>query len=390
MLKRVSKSYAGDLPPEHDARAGDVTWSATRAVDDISITLESGTRLGIVGRNGAGKSTLLHLIAGLSEPTSGVVTVDGKINTIMTLGVGLREEASGRENIYLDGEIHGRERAEVDADIAKIIEFADLGEFIEYPVKTYSTGMKARLAFAMISHLEPEILIIDEALSVGDAWFANKATARIRDICARGKIVILVSHSMGSICDICNRAIWLQDGKLVMDGAPTDVTAAYIEAVRSEDEQELLRKFKEHTGSQSFATGCRVDRPVISVGNETEGRAVVESGSAVRIEINARTPAPEDSVIVVEIVRLDDQCLFRHKFETALFASEGRVSFEIVMDPLLLGQAIYRLEAALFTRDMRAAVGSTIFEVTTLRPPSGGKPMILNRCAARFLRIGEA
>ena len=249
-LDQVSKVFSagssttGDLVAAMAGNVGQDTLAGGKvAVDRLTLSIAEGERLGIVGRNGAGKSTLLHMIAGLSGPTSGSVRISGKVTSIMTLGVGLRDDLSGRENIYVDGEIQGKSRAETDSVIEQVIEFSELGEFIEYPVRTYSTGMKARLAFAMISHIDPEILIIDEALSVGDASFSVKATARILEICARGKIVILVSHGMQAIRDICNRCIYMKDGRIVMDGQPDAVTRAYIEEVREADEAELMLKF---------------------------------------------------------------------------------------------------------------------------------------------------
>jgi lipopolysaccharide transport system ATP-binding protein len=174
-LENVSKFYPMGTSPAGDlvnamGRNGskDSLLEGKIAVDQVTFTLREGERLGIVGRNGAGKSTLLHMIAGISNSSSGRILINGKVTSIMTLGVGLRDDLSGRENIYVDGEIQGKSRSEVNEVIDQVIDFAELGKFIDYPVRTYSTGMKARLAFAMISHIDPEILIIDEALSVGD------------------------------------------------------------------------------------------------------------------------------------------------------------------------------------------------------------------------------
>lgn len=268
----VGSSATGELVAAMAGNQGQDTQAGGKvAVDRLTLSITEGERLGIVGRNGAGKSTLLHMIAGISEPTAGVIRINGRVTSIMTLGVGLRDDLSGRENIYVDGEIQGKSRAEVDRVIDQVIDFAELGKFIGYPVRTYSTGMKARLAFAMITHIEPEILIIDEALSVGDASFSAKATARILDICARGKIVILVSHGMQSVRDICNRCIYLKDGQLVMDGSPEDVTKAYIEEVRGEDEAGLMHRFSAQVGNRSRKAGSEIRRVSLLSGGD-EGR----------------------------------------------------------------------------------------------------------------------
>ena len=193
---------------------------AKKVLRGLSFQFAEGERIGVIGRNGAGKTTLLQLIAGIGVPTGGVLEINGHVTAIFTLGLGLREDLSGRENIFIDGELQGRSHAETAAVMAATIAFAELGEFIDRPVRTYSTGMKARLAFSMLVHIEPEILIIDEALSVGDAQFARKATAKMRELTQRGKILIVVSHSMGAIRDMCNRCLWIDGGVIRMDGTP--------------------------------------------------------------------------------------------------------------------------------------------------------------------------
>ncbi|HEY8159951.1 MAG TPA: ABC transporter ATP-binding protein [Methylobacter sp.] len=348
------------------------------AVKAVSLVIGQGERLGIVGSNGAGKSTLLHMIAQLSDPTIGTINIVGKVTSIMTLGIGLRDDLSGRQNIYVDGEIQGKTRSEVDDVIDEVIEFSELGEFIDYPVRTYSTGMKARLAFAMISHIDPEILIIDEALSVGDASFSAKATARILEICARGKIVILVSHSMESIKTICNRCLWMDDGRVIMDGSPDEVTKAYIDKVRGKDEAELLEKFRGHIGSRSFKPGYEIKELAWFCGEDREPRLLLEAGSVSVIHIQGLVGDAKESRVHVQIVRLDELLLFDeylcvHKY----LLKENFFAIEIEMNPLLLGAATYRLDVALELDSVTLAEASSVFEVYTLNAPKGGKPMLL-------------
>jgi lipopolysaccharide transport system ATP-binding protein len=388
-LEDVSKifplgaSAAGELVAAMSADGGlDALAEGKVAVDRLNLTISEGERLGIVGRNGAGKSTLLHLIAGISDPTSGVIRINGKVTSIMTLGVGLRDDLSGRENIYVDGEIQGKSRAEVDEVIDQVIEFSELGKFIDYPVRTYSTGMKARLAFSMITHIEPEILIIDEALSVGDASFSTKASARILDICSKGKIVILVSHGMQSVRDICNRCIYLKDGRVVMDGTPEAVTKAYIDEVRGEDEAALMSRFAAHVGNRSQVAGYGIENPVMLSGEAKSHAVRVEAGQRLRIRIDASLP-PGDvrATCRVSIVRLDDLILFQQDFSAAdYFLPEGDGCLEIDFSPLPLGPAIYRLDIDLREYAEAGALinaqYSSIFEVYSLSPPAGGKPML--------------
>lgn len=352
------------------------------AVDRLTLSITEGERLGIVGRNGAGKSTLLHMIAGISEPTAGSIRITGTVTSIMTLGVGLRDDLSGRENIYVDGEIQGKSRTDVDRVIDQVIEFAELGQFIDYPVRTYSTGMKARLAFAMITHVDPEILIIDEALSVGDASFSLKATARILEICARGKIVILVSHGMQSVREICNRCIYMKDGQIVMDGSPQDVTTAYIEEVRAEDEAALLQRFRAHVGNRSRRPGSQIRRVCLLSGSDEVGSLRVEARARLRIRVfGSHDSASASAVCRVRIVRLDDLLVFQQDFGLADFSlRNGEIRIEIDFDPLVLGAAIYRLDAIFLEcaadDSEPCSEHSTVFEVFTLTPPVGGKPML--------------
>lgn len=364
------------------------------AVDRVTLMLQAGERLGIVGRNGAGKSSLLHMIAGISEPSSGHIRVNGKVTSIMTLGVGLRDDLSGRENIYIDGEIQGKTRAEVDAAIDQVIAFSELGRFIDYPVRTYSTGMKARLAFSMIAHIDPEILIIDEALSVGDAAFAAKATARILEICARGKIVILVSHGMDSVRKICNRCIYLKDGRVVADGSPDEVTKAYVDEVRGEEEAALMTRFAAHIGNHSWTAGYKIESVTMLAGEEQAPAVRIEAGRVLRIRVRTdRLPDSASVICRVAIVRLDDLRLFQQDFSASDYLlADGGISLEIEFSPFPLAPAVYRLDVEL--RPNAAADGmpvfassASIFEVYTLSPPSGGKPMLHYPLSSEVLSV---
>jgi len=198
------------------------------ANNNISFAIKKGEVVGIIGKNGSGKSTLLKMITGVLTPSSGSITVNGKITAMLELGAGFNPELSGMENLYMSGAISGYSREEMEAKIESIVEFADIGEFIDQPLKTYSSGMKARLGFAFSINIEPEILIIDEALSVGDVAFQRKCYAKIEDMCKdNGITVLFVSHSGGVIKQLCTRAIMLHSGLKVIDGNPKDVVNLY-------------------------------------------------------------------------------------------------------------------------------------------------------------------
>ena len=199
-----------------------------QALHDISFDLRRGEALGIIGLNGSGKSTLLQIIAGVLPPTCGRVHTHGRIAALLELGSGFNPELTGRENIHINGAILGLTRARIDAVIDDIIDFADIGDYIEQPVKTYSSGMALRLAFSVQVHVEPDILIVDEALAVGDAAFQAKAMTRIQQILARGTTLLFVGHDLNSLRAFCQRAILLEDGRMAMLGAPEEVIEEYL------------------------------------------------------------------------------------------------------------------------------------------------------------------
>jgi lipopolysaccharide transport system ATP-binding protein len=198
------------------------------ALRDVSFSIRKGEATGIIGRNGSGKSTLLQLIAGTLSPTSGSVSVTGRVSALLELGSGFNPEFTGTENVYLNGAIYGFTHSEMAGRMEEIAAFADIGDFLGQPVKTYSSGMMMRLAFAVAVNVQPDILIIDEALAVGDVFFSQKCFQRIREIVHRGATLIFVSHDMGAVQSLCDRALLLNQGSLVFDGAPEDCVSRYF------------------------------------------------------------------------------------------------------------------------------------------------------------------
>ena len=200
-----------------------------RALNDISFQVKKGETVGIIGRNGSGKSTLLQIICGTLAPTSGVVGTTGRVAALLELGSGFNPEFSGRENVLMNATILGLNSEQIAARFDAIAAFADIGNFLDQPVKTYSSGMTLRLAFAVIAHVDADILIIDEALSVGDAFFTQKCMRFLRDFMKRGTI-LFVSHDTGAVVNLCQRAIWLHQGQLAMEGPSKEVSEAYLRA----------------------------------------------------------------------------------------------------------------------------------------------------------------
>ena len=206
---------------------GRVTYREFRALDHVSVHVAPGEVLGIIGSNGAGKSTLLKVIAGVLTPTEGAVRINGNIAPMLELGAGFDQDLTARENIFLNGAILGYTKSFLEKRFDEIIAFSELEDFIEQPVRTYSSGMMMRLAFSIATLVEPEVLIVDEILSVGDARFLKKSEERMRRLMSGGTTVLMVSHSSAQIRNLCSRAVWLEGGKVVMDGDAQEVCAAY-------------------------------------------------------------------------------------------------------------------------------------------------------------------
>jgi len=197
------------------------------ALQDVFFEVKQGEVLGVIGRNGAGKSTLLKILSRITEPSEGRVTLRGRVASLLEVGTGFHPELTGRENIYLNGTILGMSRDEIRKKFAEIVEFAEVSRFLDTPVKRYSSGMYVRLAFAVAAHLEPEILIVDEVLAVGDAEFQKKCLGKMQDVAKGGRTVLFVSHNMAAISTLCHRAIVLQKGHLIKDGTPSECIQDY-------------------------------------------------------------------------------------------------------------------------------------------------------------------
>jgi ABC-type polysaccharide/polyol phosphate transport system ATPase subunit len=198
-------------------------------VKNVSFSIPHGTVLGIVGANGAGKSTLVRTIAGILPPTSGRIDVYGRVSTLLALGVGFNRNLSGRDNVRLGGLAAGLQREKLDEKYEEIVRFAELGEFMDMPMRTYSSGMYGRLAFSVAVNMDPDILLIDEALSVGDARFRRKSANKMRELCGQAHTIVLVSHALGSVRELCDQAIWMDRGVMRMWDEPEAVVDAYTE-----------------------------------------------------------------------------------------------------------------------------------------------------------------
>ncbi len=246
VTEELSKSYRiGELQSTYgtlrDSLAAAVRRLARRdhgahheeiwALRDVSLEVQEGEVLGIIGRNGAGKSTLLKILTRITTPTSGRAEIRGRVGSLLEVGTGFHPELTGRENVFLNGSVLGMKRREIQRKFPEIVEFSGVEQFIDTPVKRYSSGMSVRLAFAVAAHLEPEVLLVDEVLAVGDAEFQRRCLGRMEDLSESGRTVVFVSHQMQAVAQLCDRVILLQAGGVVLDGPSSDVVAHYLQTV---------------------------------------------------------------------------------------------------------------------------------------------------------------
>ena len=222
-MTHVAKRLTGQ---EHRQGVHDV-W----ALRDVTFQLEEGHALGVIGRNGAGKSTLLKVLTRITAPTEGRAEIRGRVGSLLEVGTGFHPELTGRENVFLNGAILGMKRREIQAKLPEIVEFSGVEKFLDTPVKRYSSGMHVRLAFSVAAHFEPEIMLVDEVLSVGDAEFQARCLGRMEEIGEGGRTVVFVSHNLQAVAQLCDRAILLDEGRVVLDGPSADVVAAYLQDV---------------------------------------------------------------------------------------------------------------------------------------------------------------
>jgi lipopolysaccharide transport system ATP-binding protein len=233
------------------------------ALRDVSFDVRQGEALGIIGRNGAGKSTLLKILSRITPPTEGRIQIIGQVGSLLEVGTGFHLELTGRENVYLSGAILGMKKRQIDERFDEIVAFAEVQKFIDTPVKYYSSGMQVRLAFAVAAHLEPEILLVDEVLAVGDASFQKKCLGKMGDVAHRGRTVLFVSHNLPAVAELCERCLWIEAGRVVANGTPQQVILSYINSTQTTKSDgripsELHRS--DSTGSVCFRTVKLLDK----------------------------------------------------------------------------------------------------------------------------------
>ncbi len=370
-------SLAGDLEPSE----------VLRAVDGVSLAVTAGATVGLIGRNGSGKSTLLKLVAGITRPTTGTVDVRGRVSALIELGAGFHPEISGRENIFINGVMLGMTKREIVKRFAEIVEFAELEDFIESPVKTYSSGMYMRLGFAVAVHVDPDVLLVDEVLAVGDEGFSLKCLDKFADFKRRGKTILLVTHGLGLVERYCDEAVWVDAGRIRGRGDPRRVVHTYTTDVAKKEERALAsadrraqaatRTSGDGVGGAPEAAGTelpvatheppdmfraapgrwgagpvRIDRVTLERGGTAAH--VFRSGDRLAVRLAVSTPEPvQDFVFGISIFNAEGVCCYGtntdiEEFEPVELSGAGEVVF--VIDSLDLVEGTYKLDVAAHTR----------------------------------------
>lgn len=328
------------------------TW-LIEALTEVNLAIPKGKTIGIIGRNGSGKSTLLKLMTGIYSPSKGSIKVSGRISALLELGAGFHPEFTGRENIFINGIILGMSRAELKTRVEDIITFAELGDFIDEPVRTYSSGMFMRLAFAVATHVDPDILIIDEILSVGDEHFQHKSAAKMKEFRTGGRTIVLVTHDLGTVESWCDLAAWIDGGRIRMMGDPRQVVREYRRAVSSAEAQDPAKSALSAPGLALPDVQLHPPPPPgvalasVRLRNGTAATAPVAFTSAGRLDVlldyEVREPGPCE--FSVELRGTDALLVFSSAFLTQLSVGQGTAALEVPR--LGLGEGKYEVLARL-------------------------------------------
>ena len=318
-----------DIKTDHGQNSASAPSDIILAVNNISFEVCQGEVLGIIGKNGAGKSTLLKILCKITDPTTGYAEIRGKVSSLLEVGTGFHQELTGRENIYLNGTVLGMTKKEVDQKFDKIVDFSGVDKFIDTPVKRYSSGMAVRLAFSVAAHLEPENLIIDEVLAVGDAAFQKKCIGKMENMAGSGRTVLFVSHNMTAITQLCKRTIWIDNGELRMDGRTTEVVNAYLNlGVQSRSCWYFDRNEKNSKSNEEFEF-----RSIKLLDNQKEIKPSIPFNRKLKLEINydiinsvkylsiAYQMLNSDGVMIYESINTDYEKWIEYKWEPGSYVA---------------------------------------------------------------------
>ena len=340
------------------------------ALKDINFKSQSNEIIGIIGTNGSGKSTLLKILSKITRPTNGDVRIKGKVASLLEVGTGFHHELSGKENIYLNGSVLGMKKNEIDAKYDEIIEFSGINEYIDTPIKRYSSGMRVRLAFSVAAHLDPDILIVDEVLAVGDAEFQKKCLGKIGDVAQSGRTVFFVSHDLNAVMSLCNRVIWIDKGKLMNDGEPKKVIQSYIDSASkiSNSTVDLLNIDNRVRWKGDGA----LQLTKINLKNQTHSTSSFITGDKFIVNIDFKLnnldliDAPIELIIKIQNQNMNDVLVLSNlSSNKKLLISDSKGLVKCLIPKLPLGEGVYNinLEAKIAGGPADKINGAASFEV---------------------------
>ncbi|NMC55274.1 MAG: ABC transporter ATP-binding protein [Chloroflexi bacterium] len=360
------------------------------ALDDVSFSVEPGSMLGIIGENGAGKSTLLRLIGGVGQPNQGAIRVQGRIGALLDLGAGFHPDLTGRENVFISGVITGLTRQQVRERFEEIVDFAELHDFIDSPLRTYSTGMQMRLAFAVAAHIEPEILLVDEVLAVGDLAFQHKCLQRIQRFKQEGVTIVLVSHDISSIRQLCDDVIWLRHGKIEAHGPTEVVVGEYVAEMTAETRKRTpAAQPVDHTtagiplvvNQNRFGSQEVTITNVVLLGAQGLPASEIDSGDSLTVEIHYQSQSPiERPIFGVTLTREDGFVCYDSSSEASslqINTLHGKGMVTLLLDRLDLTGGQYYVDVGIYRQDWSYAYDYHwhVYPLT-IRPTKGVKGVI--------------
>lgn len=354
------------------------------ALQDVSFEVKKGEVVGIIGANGAGKSTTLKLLSGIIAPNKGEIKIQGKLSALIEVTAGFHPELTGRENVYLNGTILGMKKKEIDANFDEIVEFSGLKEFIDTPVKRYSSGMFSRLGFSVAAHMDPDILLVDEVLSVGDIAFQAKCAQKMRQLLNSGATIVLVSHNLSLIQSLCQRTILLNKGQILKEGGTEEVIPYYEDIVYRQREEEIRKK----STSADYRVKINADQPVkISGLTVFDGKSTPKESFAagehisLRIEFETKEKI-ENPVFALEIIRADGLlCCSSDTRNTGFFLNkiEGKGAITVSLGALNLAPGVYIPKISLWEKDMLHLYAARNQDIIRINGAQKGQELRINR-----------
>ncbi len=334
------------------------------ALKDVSFTVDAGSAFGVIGENGSGKSTLLKIVTGIVKPTTGNITVNGKVSALIELGAGFHPEITGRENIYINGIMLGLSKKEIHEKFDEIVQFAELEDFIDAPVKTYSSGMYMRLGFSIAINVNPDVLLVDEVLAVGDAAFVPKCLDRIDDFRRRKKTILFVSHDLATVRKICDRVIWLKDGVIQTIGEPHRVVDAYLQDVADKQEEDFEKRQQVVDKEEQYDENRRENRwgkreieikktVITNMDGKDKHVFSPDEGMVIELEVESYSKI-KDFAFGIGIFNSQGICCYGtntiiEELEPASISGKGKVTIKI--DRLNFVNGTYYLDVAVHKRD---------------------------------------